>query len=263
MAQTDFDTTRHNAGIFDDPTVAEWYARQGPYPAETAYLTAYGEAIAGRAILDLGVGSGRTTSMLLPLSNDYLGIDLSPAMIAAAQDAFPQAEFRQMDVRDIGRLGQARFGFVHGSMAILSAFTHAERLRLLADLYELLAPGGLFIFSAHNRAWHRAGGMPLHARSWRPRQIVNSIHPVSWFNYLRLRHLRHEAEDHAILNDAAHRWQGVFYFIDPAAQERQLAQAGFVLLDMFGEDGRRIAQGEDVSSDGLIHYVCRRIAHRH
>jgi SAM-dependent methyltransferase len=258
MAQNAFDTTEHNAGIFDRADVAEWYAQQGAFPAEAAYLDKYGATIRGRKILDLGVGSGRTTRQLLPLSDDYIGIDLAPAMIETARRDFPQASFRRMDVRDIGKLEHGRFGFVNGALAIMSAFNHAERLTILAAVHDLLTDDGLFIFSAHNRDWRLAGGMPLHGRSWRPSQIVNSLHPVSWYNYLRLRHLRRETADYAILNDSAHRWTCVFYFIDATTQARQLADAGFDLIEIFGEDGRPVALGDDVSSDGLLHYVCRR-----
>lgn len=257
MAKSLLEITSHNATIFDDPKIASWYSRQGLYPGEAAYLAEYNQAIAGRAILDLGVGSGRTTGALLALSEDYVGIDISPAMLAAARAAHPDAEMLEMDVRAISQFGAGRFGFVHGALAIISAFTHEERLKLLADVRRLLIADGLFIFSAHNRSWRRAGGMPLHSRSWRPRQIVNSIHPLSWFNYLRLRGLRDEQADHAILLDEAHRWQGVFYFIDPQSQERQLSEAGFALLGMYGENGRRVTPQDDVSGDGLLHYVCR------
>ena len=253
------DTTGHNARIFFDPKLAEAYARSELHLAEVTFLRRQRATYTGKRILDLGVGSGRTTAFLLPTARAYLGIDIAAPMLAAAQAAFPAADFAKMDLREIGQLEAGGYDFVIGSWAILSAFTHAERLRILEDLHRLLSPQGVFYFSAHNRAWRCAGLPPLNRWSFRPRRILDGIDPRNWLNYLRLRHLRREEDDHAILNDGGHHWQAVFYYIDRQAQARQLAANGFDLIESYGEDGRVLAEGEDVSRDALLHYVCRKV----
>ena len=253
------DTTGHNARIFFDPKLADVYAKSERHLAEVTFLRRHREAYTGKRILDLGVGSGRTTAFLLPTATAYLGIDIAAPMLAAARAAFPSAAFELMDLREIGRLGEGQFDFVNGSWAILSAFTHAERLQILRDLHRLLSPNGVFYFSAHNRGWRCAGLPPLNRWSFRPRRILEGIDPRNWMNYLRLRHLRREEEDYAIFNDSGHHWQGLFYYIDRHAQARQLAANGFSLIDCIGENGRVLTDGDDVSRDGLLHYVCRRV----
>ena len=99
--------------------------------------------------------------------------------------------------------------------------------------------------------------------STQPREIVNSVHPQSWINYLRLRPFAREEADYAIHVDPAHRWSGLFYFIDLATQERQLEAAGFEILARFGEDGRPLAAGDDTSRDGLLNLVCKKAGTSH
>lgn len=257
QSTSDTSMAEHNAGLFDHPDIAEWYDNQQLYPAERIILEQFRHAYAGKRLLDLGVGTGRTTKSLLPLVGDYIGIDRSQPMLTLARRNFPSATFLDMDVRAIGEFGAERFDCVLGALAILSAFGHADRLAIIHAARSILAPGGYFIFSFHNRQWKRAGGTPLHARSWRPREVVNSLHPQSWINYLRLQTATRQTPEYAILVDQAHRWSGLFYFIDLATQTHQLQAAGFEVVARYGENGRPIEENSDTSNDGLLNLVCR------
>ena len=99
----------YNAGLFDNPEVAEWYDNQQLYPAERIILDQFRHAYAGKRLLDLGVGTGRTTKPLLPLVGEYIGIDRSQPMLALARRNFPTATFLDLDVRAIGQFGAERF----------------------------------------------------------------------------------------------------------------------------------------------------------
>ena len=249
------DLTAHNSGMFFDAVLAEFYADHPLHRAERTFRGRHAGAFTARRMLDLGVGSGRTTQHFLPDVADYVGIDIAPEMLAVARRKHPGATLLDCDVRDIGRFGKGRFDFVLGAWGLLSAFQHDERLAILDAVHAGLSPGGTFFFSAHNRAWRLAGSRPLHGRSWHPREIVNSLHPSSWRNYFRLRRLRHEEKDYAFYNDGAHRWSGVFYYIDRDAQCRQLEAAGFELAEVYGEDGRVLVPAESTARDALLHYV--------
>jgi hypothetical protein len=130
-------------------------------------------------------------------------------------------------------------------------------MQIIRRVHNLLTPGGLFAFSAHNRDWKYAGGHPV-SKSLRPRNIVDALHPMSLVNYLSRRKLRREEADHAILNDEAHRWQGLFYYITPDGQARQLESGGLEFLEALAEDGRTLRPGESTEANGTIHYVCRK-----
>jgi SAM-dependent methyltransferase len=257
MKHERFDTTDRNAAIFMAPAVAKRYGNPAPFAAEATILLRYKEAFAGKRVLDLGVGAGRTTQYLAPFASDYLGIDLSPAMLALARARYPNVRFADMDLREIGKLQPESSDFVFGPWNILSAFSHDERIQIIRRVHTLLSPGGLFAFSAHNGDWKYAGGHPL-SKPLRPRNVVDALHPMSWVNYLSRKTQRREETDYAILNDEAHRWQGVFYYISPDAQVRQLEACGFELLEALAEDGRTLTPGESTESNGTIHYVCRK-----
>jgi SAM-dependent methyltransferase len=257
MYNTQSNIAEHNAGMFDHPEVAEWYSHQDLYAAERVIFDQFRDAYTGKRLLDLGVGTGRTTRPLLPVVSDYVGIDRAQPMLALARRNFPTATFLDMDVRAIAEFGPARFDFVLGALAILSAFDHGERLAIIHAARHILTPGGYFAFSFHNRSWKRAGGTPIHARSWHPREIVTSLHPQSWSNYLRLKKSTRETDEYAILVDQAHRWSGLFYFIDLENQTRQLEAAGFEVVARYGENGRAIDESSDTSRDGLLNLVCR------
>ena len=53
------------------------------------------------SVLDIGVGTGRTTPPLSMLFKEYLGVDRSHEMIAAAKTLYPTADLRTMDARKL------------------------------------------------------------------------------------------------------------------------------------------------------------------
>src|SRR6476620_7758730 len=72
-----FDTTDRNAAIFMAPAVARRYGNPALFAAEAMILRRYRHAFTGKRVLDLAVGSGRTTRYLAALASNYLGIDVS------------------------------------------------------------------------------------------------------------------------------------------------------------------------------------------
>ena len=52
------------------------------------------QAVLDGDVLDLGIGAGRTTSILAPIARSYVGSDYSPGMVAAARAAHPDVDLR-------------------------------------------------------------------------------------------------------------------------------------------------------------------------
>src|SRR5947209_12037564 len=86
----------HHQG-FDRPEVVESYA------AAAADVTAAEQHLFDRylwprmSLLDLGVGTGRTSPYLAGIAGRYLGADVSPGMVAVAANRFPDLEFAVAD----------------------------------------------------------------------------------------------------------------------------------------------------------------------
>ena len=61
MEHPSFNLIDHNAQIFFKPKLASWYAGEPLVAAEAIILIRHRETFAGKSVLDIGVGSGRTT----------------------------------------------------------------------------------------------------------------------------------------------------------------------------------------------------------
>ena len=103
-------------------------------------------------ILEVGGGTGATTSQVLPLlpadRTDYVFTDISPAFAAAAAQQFASVEGFRAGVFDLDRSGLSQ-GFAPGQFDLVLAVNvlHATKdvRRSTGYLNELLAPGGLIV----------------------------------------------------------------------------------------------------------------------
>ena len=260
MKHAAFDLSAMNARIFCSDSLADWYSDQTLCAAETMILLRWRDAFAGKRVLDLGVGSGRTTRFLLPFAADYTGVDFSPNMLARCQRDFPTAKLRQLDIRELGQLAGERYDFVMASWAVLDALSPEDRAASLARIATLVAPGGVFVLSAHNREASLAGRAPRLVWSPRPDRLARELwhFAIARWNYARLRGLRRETAEYALFNDMAHHWRGVFYYISREAQIAQLDAVGFDTREVIGEDGRAVGPRDPAARDGCLHFVAVR-----
>ena len=116
----------------------------------------------GGAVLDLACGIGRHSILLAEKGYRVVGVDLSPAFIARAEELAAErgvagrVDFRVGDMREVGRLlTDLRGGFdavvnLFTSMGYWDEATDAEILRQLSDLS---APGGVLVVDIVNRDW--------------------------------------------------------------------------------------------------------------
>ncbi|NJM75306.1 MAG: class I SAM-dependent methyltransferase [Acaryochloridaceae cyanobacterium RU_4_10] len=93
-------------------------------------------------ILDLCCGNGPVTQVLAQLSHHVTGLDASPKAIARAQQNVPQATFVEAFAEAMP-FGDASFDVVHTSMA-LHEMEVEQRDRILAEVFRVLKPGGIF-----------------------------------------------------------------------------------------------------------------------
>lgn len=117
-------------------------------PIDRALLALFAELVlangAGR-VADVGCGLGPLTAHLRELGVDAFGVDLSPAMVAAARDRYPGLEFTRgtmtaLDVAD-GALGGilASHSIVHTPPRELPG--------VFAEFHRVLAPGAYVLLA--------------------------------------------------------------------------------------------------------------------
>ena len=139
-----------NREIYNEAEVVAYYKSIDQLTLGEGYL--FGKyAPPGCAILDLGVGAGRTTSALAPIAKRYVGLDYARAWSRPASERFPQLEFYCRNACDLSPFESKSFDAVVFSFNGIDYIdTYADRARCIAEINRVLVPGGYFIFSSHN-----------------------------------------------------------------------------------------------------------------
>lgn len=249
-----------NGRLYREADLVQYYAPAKLHPSESTALVRYRDDIHGQRVLDLGCGAGRLTTYLRPLVERYVGLDVSAHMVEHCQKAFPGLEFVQGDMRSLAPFDDGAFDTVFAVANLFDAVSHVERLQVLAEVRRVLAPGGLLIFSTHNRNYQHAGAGPtlkLH------RNPITQIHVLFEYLQARANHRRikpfHRFEtEYALLNDSGNNYHTLHYYIGRDVQTRQLANAGFEPLECLGDWGETLGtKSRDIVYPSLL-YVARR-----
>src|SRR5258706_3427623 len=139
-----------NLHVYNTPEVAEHYASLDYLsPCEQALFDAFLKQ--GDAILDLGVGGGRTTPYLSSLASFYVGVDYAPKMVVACQQKFPRLKFLVADAANLAPLDNRTFDSVVMAFNGMDYLIPTESRRQgLAEIHRVLRKDGVLIFSSHN-----------------------------------------------------------------------------------------------------------------
>lgn len=262
------DASGLNQTIWARQDIANLYSRGGIqlFPAEDVIIKSLKEPISQARLLDLGIGAGRTTEHVRNICREYVGVDYSPEMVKSALRRFPDADLRLMDARDLSSFVSQSFDFVLFSFNGLDYVSHEDRLRILREVHRVLRTDGVFMFSSHNR---NTRVLPSHSLknllplSINPLRLLRNAvrYAQGLYNSLPLRRLERQETEYALLNDAAHHYRLVHYYIAPRSQIAQLNRTGFEDVQAYALDGSIIdtgASGSSEVSDYMIHYVARR-----
>ena len=250
-----------NARVYRRAGIERQYLDDTLWRAEGIALLKYQPAFAGKDVLDIGVGTGRTTVYLAPLARRYQAIDYSPEMVRCFEQTCPGIPIALADMRDMSRFRDSEFDFVLASNNVFDATGHEDRLRTLHEIHRLLRPGGMLMFTSHNRDRKGAAHWPRLELSRNPvTQVLLAGHWCkALVNHIRLRKFQMFAEDYAILNDPAHDCALLHYYIGSTAQRKQLGEQGFELLEILDCLGDSVAPDSLAEHSHWLLYVVRRI----
>ncbi len=252
------DANHVNLATYSHAGLLRWYDRQdGLLLPERVILERLRTELTNRRLLDIGVGGGRTTRFLLEISPHYTGIDYSPQFVSLVRRKFSLDTVFHCDARDMRRFGDAAFDFVMFSFNGLDYVDHEGRLAALREVHRVLAPGGAFVFSTHNRSWREVGKLPWQrSPKWRAgfvRDCVTAI--VHSGRRRRMKQLEQRTPEYAILNDLAHDYSLLHYHIAIPDQVRQLAALGFGATVPYNMSGRSVSDDTD---DGTTYFLTRK-----
>jgi SAM-dependent methyltransferase len=249
---------RTNAQIWAEDDFVEFYSGRELRPVESLLLASHREALAGE-VLELGCGAGRLTGHLIELAEAVHGVDVSPAMIAYSRRTYPRGTFSEGDLCDLSRFGEATFDAVLAPYNVLDVLDDAERHGVLEQVRSVLRPGGMLIMSSHNRDYAPRIGSAIRVLLGSPRRPLQSLRnlPRRLRNRRSLRRLERSEAEYSLRNDEAHDFALLHYYISRDAQERQLAEHGFELLECRDLDGRVLSPAQRAPRCPELHYVAR------
>ena len=248
----------------------EWWSDPGE---GVAFLSIAAE-MRNKSVLDVGVGGGRTTSIIRLMTDDYVAVDYTPEMVELCRRNHPGTDVRLADVRDLSDFESGRFDVTVFSFNGLDAINHEDRQRGLSELNRVLRPGGQLFFSTHNKSgpayhatpWHQAG--PIQRETWTASYrfarfagnvVLHPGHlPRSIRNWNRLRLLAVDGAGWGTSPVEAHDFELLVHFTELDYQTRELSNHGFDVTSVFdAERGRRVAP-DGPSSTRYFHIVARK-----
>lgn len=217
-----------NQTAYAQPRLVRYYGQLHQLqPAEQGILAGLKDQLPTMAMLDLGIGGGRTTQHFWPRVGQYTGIDYSAEMIAACRARFGDAgpTLAVMDARDLSAFADHSFDLIWFSFNGLDYVSHADRLQVLREVHRVGKPGAYFVFSSHNlRGMAQVFDYRQHLRVNPLTTYVDLVMwgLLRWVNRgIQIRDLAQA--DHLILRDESHNFALQTYYIHPAAQVEQLA----------------------------------------
>jgi SAM-dependent methyltransferase len=234
-------------------------------------LMRHRDNLAGR-VLEIGCGAGRVLGYLVAIGREVHGIDISSRMVEYCRHRYPGARVRVAGLDDLSARTEGKFDAVLALNNVLDVFDDPGRRRALENMRALLAPDGVVLFSSHNlshveqlrvpeakprptqRAYELISKAATHQISELP--VVVARLPRRVANRRRLKALQRTTGDHAIINDSAHDYGLLHYYIRRDDQERQLRETGLELVDCLDAEGNSVAAGETTVGPWL-HYVAR------
>lgn len=254
-----------NQAVYASPSIVQHYAQLNPLqPAETAILERLKERLPGMAMLDIGVGGGRTTQHFWPLVGSYIGIDYAADMIDACRQRFVTSQqtirLAVADARDMQLFADRSFDFILFSFNGIDYVSHGDRLRVVQEIHRVAKPGGYVLFSSHN-LWCMA-----HAFDYRQHIGFNPLKTYENLAMWGLTRLFNRAVSleqiqtakHLVLRDESHNFRLQTYYVCPEEQLRQL-EFGFDTVEIYPWT-QRIPAGlnsDRLKSDQWLYYFCR------
>lgn len=107
-------------------------------------------AFFGAKVLDLGCGTGRTTTLIKKRGAEVVGADISAPMIERARELHPNINFEVMDALAL-RFPDNHFDFVFFSFNGLdNLHPVSRRIEAVGEIKRVLKKGGIFAYASHN-----------------------------------------------------------------------------------------------------------------
>lgn len=265
-------------GVWDAELIVNRYAQSVElYPPERDLLRnlssrSDGPLLGQMAMLDLGIGAGRTTRHFAGQVQSYIGVDLSEKMVDACRRGLvswdldiPTVELKVSNAAHLSDLPDESFDFVMFSFNGLDCLTPEDRLLALREIRRVCRPGAIFYFSSHNL---RSVTQVLALKVAGDDSVASRIRKtLRWLLLWALNPSKSllPCLNYAVITDGVHRFELDNYYIRPEYQLEQLQKASFSPDRVYRLDGTCAwAPGSDPwwaenLTDFWLCYSCRAV----
>jgi SAM-dependent methyltransferase len=264
-----------NRAVFENKKVVqEFVGREGWLDnGERCTLLSVAPAIRSKPVLDIGVGLGRSSSLLRLVTDDYVAVDYSTEMVRKFRELHPDVSIEVADARDLSAFHQGSFSFVYFSDAGIDAIDESGRKQYLAEVHRVLKDDGLLIHSTLNKEGENYGETPwqlhhpgrppdLSARrfaQWCWHNLKDPLRaPRRYRNWFISRRLASDHGDWAMFPMSAHDFSIVAHFVTLPRARAELEEAGFDVLAVHNSSSGSPIELSVVHSDAPMFYALAR-----
>lgn len=223
--------------------VVSWYDQLDHLlKPEQVMLDLLAPHIRDKKLLDIGIGGGRTTKFLLEISKDYTGIDYTPACVEIARKKYPGTNVLCCDARNLQVFPDETFDFVLFAFNGLDYIAHEDRILALTEIRRVLKPKSPFMFSTHNRDYKHFRKLPWQEGiQYRLGFLKSCLYTFAHLprHFVMKKHERY-TEEYAIVNDTAHGFSLLAYYIGVKEQIAQLKRIGFTDVEVYDMNGTQV-----------------------
>lgn len=238
-------------GSSQDSPLALQHAARALRDVESVLLDRYRSALQG-SVLDLVPGGSRLTEELVHRAGSYLGVGPSPTVINVCRQMYLSGRFVVADIDAMEQFVAGSFQLVFAGRCAIDSLNGERRRGLFERVHRLLDRDGLWIFSSHNAA------SPQLQQS---DETSAGRRRGGRFRGLRLRSSRAPMDEHDLGAELLSGIDGSLsagpYRVTHTAQETQLEELGFHLLECLDLAGRVVEQTQPAADSAELHYVAK------
>ncbi len=248
-----------NKTAYERDDVIKYYREVGDLlDAEIVLFDKLYPVIKDSKLLDIGIGGGRTTKHLLEISDDYTGVDYVAKFAEETGKRYPAAKILCRDATNLYDFADETYDFVLFSYNGIDSISNEQRLLVLKEAHRLLRPGGIFMFSSHNRDYRYFNKFPWQQKfHYSARHLIFLLHCLYHLpNHYRMKKHEIYTADYAIVNDGDHRYSLLLYYISIDKQFEQLNDIGFSDVEAYDIAGNRV---EADTTSHWIHYLSKKV----
>lgn len=240
------------------------YAQYDLYPSELHIINHFKSLWHESSLLDIGIGTGRTTKIFSTLVKRYTGIDYAEMMVERTRKVvhpYEHVQLHHQNACDLSRFYDLQYDFVLFSLNGIDSVSHDQREQILSEVRKVLAPSGHFIFSTHSirgfKPFRKLPSMnvkkPVRSLYHRARALRFNKRLQSHYPQRTLRELKEQ--DWAVMMTGDHDFKMPIYHVCPNYQMKRLEYLGFKVTMVFDLHGGQV-DPEDTMANTL-YFVCQ------